>query len=200
VKQSEKNLSTYEKLYVLQEEYNRHTNITRINCKEDYYLKHIADSLAVLPFLNKEDSIIDVGTGAGYPGIPLAIELPQTKIILNDSIQKKTNYLSQVVQALRLTNASVLRGRAEDLAKLPEHKNNYSAAIARAVADTATLLVYLSPLVRSKGRIYIMKGKTIDEELAAAKKIEAKYQVALEAVREYQVENLERKLLIYKKN
>lgn len=195
-----KHKDVYEKLYLLQEEYNQHTNITRINSKEDYYLKHIEDSLAIIPFLNQEPSIIDIGSGGGYPGIPLAIELPQTKITLNDSILKKTKYLEQTTKALGLTNTVVVRERAEVLGKDPGFQERYAAAICRAVASIDALLPLLSPLVIPGGRLYIMKGNNYQEELSSAKPIQRKLNVELEHIHLYKVGDFERALLVYRKN
>ena len=111
----------YEKLFSLQTAYNAHTNITRIASKADYYLKHIEDSLALLPFLAGGAAatgrlrLLDIGTGGGYPGIPLAIERPDIFFTFNDATRKKIHYVQSVIQRLPLANAEAVWGRAEAL-------------------------------------------------------------------------------------
>jgi 16S rRNA (guanine527-N7)-methyltransferase len=194
-----KHKEIYEKLYALQEEYNKHTNITRINSREDYYLKHIEDSLAIIPYLNNESSIIDIGSGGGYPGLPLAIELPATKITLNDSILKKTRYLEQVVRDLSLPNVTVIRERAEVLGKNPTFQGKYASATARAVSAIENLLPLISPLLTSGGRLYLMKSGNYQEEIDQAKQIQKKLNLSLEHIHTYKVGNLDRSLIVYRK-
>lgn len=161
------------KYYRLLVETNRVMNLTGIVEAEEVAEKHIADSLRLIKYLPQNDekppvSIIDVGTGAGLPGIPLAVALPQTKVVLLDSQRKRCDFLEKVCAELGLTNARVVWGRAEEIAHREEFREQHGLAVARAVAALPILLEYLTPLVRTGGRVIAMKGSNAAEELTTA--------------------------------
>lgn len=164
-------LAEYYRLLV---ETNRVMNLTGIVEAEEVAEKHIADSLRLIECLPQTDemqpfSIIDVGTGAGLPGIPLAVALPQARVVLLDSQRKRCDFLESVCNQLGLNNTRVVWGRAEEIARRAEFRERHNCAVARAVAALPTLLEYLSPQVKVGGRIIAMKGSNAAEELAAAK-------------------------------
>ena len=193
-----KNLETYEKLFELQTAYNQHTNITRISTKEDFYIKHIEDSLALLPFVER-GRLVDIGTGGGYPGIPLAIERPELLVTLNDATQKKVKYLQSVIAELPLLNARAVWERAEKLNKQKEHYEQYDVVTARAVAEIQELIQLAAPFLRKGGRALLMKAKNVEAEIAAAEKTAKKNRMALEKVHKYRLAEMDRAIVIYKK-
>lgn len=194
-----KNKDLYERLYQLQEEYNAHTNITRINNKEDYYNKHILDSLSLVNLIPQNSTLIDIGSGGGYPGLPVAIERPDLKITLNDTIQKKTRYLESTAQKLGLTNISVVKARAEELGQNKLYRETFDCGTARAVADIAVLLELISPLIKVGGHIYIMKSKNYEEELLASSNAQKILHISLINTEHYELKEIERVILIFKK-
>lgn len=195
-------LSVYEQLFLLQEEYNAHTNISRIRTKEEFYTKHIYDSLALLPLLKEfqVSSLIDVGTGGGYPGFPLAIAEKSLQVFLNESATKKNKYLERVKNVLKLQNATILPGRAEDLASLSVHRENFEAATARALADVVVLLEYLSPLVAVGGYIFLLKSGAVENEVERAANAEKILGLSLLELRKYSIAENCRSIVVYKKS
>lgn len=163
-----------EKFYNLLIEWNQKINLTRIVEKEDVYLKHFYDSLTITKVidLNKIETLCDVGTGAGFPGIVLKIVYPNLKITLVDSLLKRVNYLNTIIKELELENIQAVHTRGEDL------KENYDIVTARAVANIEKLLTYTMHLVNNNGSLIAMKGN-IDEELTfdVLNKINKKYKV-----------------------
>jgi 16S rRNA (guanine527-N7)-methyltransferase len=151
-------------------EWNQKFNLTAITDPDDIRLKHFYDSLTCLKVIQDENaSMIDIGCGAGFPGIPLKIMLPGLRLVLVESVRKKTNFCSAVVDALQLDNVSVLHARAEDLGRDPDHRKYYDWAVARAVAAMPVLSEYLLPLVRIGGNMLAQKGTHASNELAQAK-------------------------------
>lgn len=194
-----KNKDLYERLYQLQEEYNAHTNITRINNKEDYYNKHILDSLSLINLIPQNSTLIDIGSGGGYPGLPVAIERPDLKITLNDTIQKKTIYLESTAQKLGLTNVSVVKARAEELGQNKLYRETFDCGTARAVADIAVLLELISPLIKAGGYIYLMKSNNYTAELNNSSHAQTELVTRLFKIERYIIEGVERVILIFKK-
>ena len=150
-------------------ESNKVMNLTAITEPKEIIIKHFIDSLTVLETINKEDSIIDVGTGAGFPGIPIKIAYPKTKIVLLDSLNKRINFLNDVITKLKLENISTIHGRAEELGRGNNHREKYDIAIARAVAPLNILTEYLMPFVKINGKCICMKSANIDSELEQSK-------------------------------
>lgn len=164
-----------EKFYNLLIEWNQKINLTRIVEKEDVYLKHFYDSLTITKVvdLSKIETLCDVGTGAGFPGIVLKIVYPNLKITLVDSLLKRVNYLNIIIKELELENIKAIHTRGEDL------KETFDIVTARAVANIEKLLIYTMHLVNKNGSLIAMKGN-IDDELNAdiLKKINKKYKIS----------------------
>ncbi len=149
-------------------EWNKKINLTAITDENEIILKHFVDSLTVLKYINEKDNIIDVGTGAGFPGIPIAIMMPNVKITLLDSLNKRINFLNEVIKELDLKNVETIHSRSEDCGKDMLYREKYDIAIARAVANLSTLSEYLLPFVKIGGKMICMKGSEIEEELKNA--------------------------------
>ncbi len=149
-------------------EWNQKMNLTAITDPKEIILKHFVDSMTISPYIKQEKKVIDVGTGAGFPGIPLAIICPNTSFTLIDALNKRISFLKEVVTKLQLSNVVVEHARAEDFAK--ENREKYDIATSRAVANLPVLLEYLLPFVKKEGKCICMKGPNIQEELDEAKK------------------------------
>ncbi len=157
----------YEKLLL---DWNEKFNLTSIIDPAEIQIKHFLDSLTVLKFIKNKTSasLIDIGTGAGFPGIPLKIMLPDLSLTLVESSQKKTEFCKVVTEKLQLTDTAVIAARAEDLGKDPNQRERYDWAVARAVADLSVLAEYLLPFVRLDGKALAMKGANVESELNKA--------------------------------
>jgi 16S rRNA (guanine527-N7)-methyltransferase len=150
-------------------EKNRVMNLTGITEAAEVAEKHMIDSLVLLSQQQNFASVIDVGSGAGFPGLPLAIMRPDTKTVLLDSQKKRCLFLSDLVKKLDLPQVSVLWDRAETAAKTPQYRQQFELAVARAVAPLPVLLEYLLPFVRTGGYVCALKGAKAQAEIAAAK-------------------------------
>ena len=150
-------------------EWNKVMNLTGITEPREIIVKHFIDSLTILENIDKNANIIDVGTGAGFPGIPIKIACPETKIVLLDSLTKRISFLDEVIKKLKLKDIETIHGRAEDIARDKKHREKYDLAIARAVAPLNILLEYLIPFVKVKGICLCMKGSNTEEEIENSK-------------------------------
>ena len=150
-------------------EWNEKVNLTAIVEPDEVKIKHFLDSLTVLKYIKNEDKVIDIGTGAGFPGIPLKIMEPDTKITLLDSLNKRINFLNIVIEELGLKNIEAIHGRAEEFARNKLYREKYDVAVSRAVANLSTLTEYMLPFVKVGGRCICMKGANVKEELDKAK-------------------------------
>lgn len=151
--------------------YNNQFNLTAIKDSEGIRIKHFLDSLTCLLALdpqNPPESLIDVGTGAGFPGIVLKIIFPRMRLTLVESVHKKANFCQHIVNKLNMKNVTVLAERAEDVGQMAEHRQKYDAAVARAVASTTVLTEYLLPLVKLGGSAIMQKGESAHAEVQTA--------------------------------
>ena len=146
-------------------EWNKVMNLTGITEPKEVIIKHFIDSLTVLNKIDKQSKIIDVGTGAGFPGIPIKIAFPDTEVVLLDSLNKRINFLNEVIEKIQLKNIKTIHGRAEDYGKDKVYREKYDIAIARAVAPLNILLEYLMPFVKVNGKCICMKGSNSEEEI-----------------------------------
>jgi 16S rRNA (guanine527-N7)-methyltransferase len=153
-------------------DWNTRANLTAIDHPEKIRVKHFLDSLTCLLAMRgtPTERVIDVGTGAGFPGIPLKIACPGMRMVLLESVQKKAGFCRHVVKTLRLAEVAVIQDRAEAVGLLPAHRERYDWAVARAVAGMPVLMEYLLPLVRVGGRALAMKGESGPAEAQAAEK------------------------------
>ncbi len=144
-------------------EWNEKINLTAIIEPREVILKHFVDSLTIAKYIKENEKLIDVGTGAGFPGIPLSIVKENTDIVLLDSLNKRINFLEEIKQNLKLKNITTIHGRAEEFGKNKKEREIYDIATSRAVAPLNILLEYLLPLVKVGGKAICMKGSNIEE-------------------------------------
>ena len=144
-------------------EWNEKINLTAIIEPREVILKHFVDSLTIAKYIKENEKLIDVGTGAGFPGIPLSIVKENTDIVLLDSLNKRINFLEEVKENLKLENITTIHGRAEEFGKNRKEREIYDIATSRAVAPLNILLEYLLPLVKVGGKAICMKGSNIKE-------------------------------------
>lgn len=158
------------KYYELLVEWNEKMNLTAITEFDEVLKKHFVDSISLLSYydFSSVKKIIDVGTGAGFPGIPLKIMLPDVEFVLMDSLNKRITFLSEVIKELGLEKISVIHSRAEDLANDGQHREAYDLCVSRAVANMSTLSEYCLPFVKPSGNFIPYKSGEIKEELKAA--------------------------------
>lgn len=150
-------------------EWNEKINLTAIIDPKEIILKHFIDSLTIIEYIKNDDKLIDVGTGAGFPGIPLSIANDKINITLMDSLNKRINFLKEVKESLKLDNINTIHSRAEELGQNKQYREKYDIATSRAVANLTVLVEYLLPFVKIGGKAICMKGSEIKEELKDAK-------------------------------
>lgn len=157
-------------------EKNKVMNLTAITEYEEVITKHFLDSLAVVktscfkPEKLAGKRLIDIGTGAGFPGIPLKIAFPELEILLLDSLNKRINFLNEVTEMLGLTKINTVHGRAEDYAKQKGYRESFDFCVSRAVANLSTLSEYCIPFVKQGGCFISYKSGSVDQELIQAEK------------------------------
>ncbi len=160
------------KYYELLVEWNGFMNLTAITDYDEVMKKHFVDSLSLIKTydVNKKVKVIDVGTGAGFPGLALKIAYPNLQVTLLDSLNKRINFLNEVILQLGLTGVETVHGRAEDFAKPDKLRGKFDLCVSRAVANLSTLSEYCLPFVKKGGEFISYKSEKINEEMAVAQK------------------------------
>ena len=147
-------------------EKNKVMNLTAVTEPAEVVTRHFLDCAALAPLMPQGGSVLDVGTGAGFPGMPLAILCPGTEFVLLDALRKRVDFLNEVIDALGLTNCTAVHARAEEFAAT--HRERFDAATSRAVAELRTLCEFALPMVKVGGTFYAMKAADCGDEIAAA--------------------------------
>lgn len=169
---SEKQLEQFKKYYDMLIEKNKVMNLTAITEWEEVIDKHFIDSISLVKAidLSGDKYVLDLGCGAGFPGIPLKIAFPNLKIVLLDSLNKRILFLKEVIEELGLENIEALHGRAEDYARKPEYREQFDYCVSRAVANLTSLSEYCIPYVKEGGYFISYKSGKVKEEVKEVKK------------------------------
>ena len=182
-------------------EWNEKINLTAITDPDEIIIKHFIDSITIEKYIKKNNKIIDVGTGAGFPGIPLSILREDLDITLMDSLNKRIKFLEEVRELNHLNNISTVHGRAEELGKNKNFREKYDIATSRAVAPLNVLLEYMLPFVKVGGYCICMKGSNVEEEIANSKTALIKLKGKIEKIETFKLPDTEygRNIIIIKK-
>ena len=182
-------------------EWNEKMNLTAITEPKEIILKHFVDSLTIAKYVEEGKSIIDMGTGAGFPGIPIKIYRKDVKAVLADSLNKRIKFLDEVIDKLKLENVETIHCRAEELGKNKQYREKFDYATSRAVANLSTLSEYLMPFVKLNGKCIFMKTIEVEEELEKAKKAIKTLGGKIEKVDKFEIpeSDLGRSIIIVKK-
>lgn len=151
-------------------EWNQKINLTAITKPEEIILKHFIDSLTIAKYVDPNTNLVDIGTGAGFPGIPLKIVREDVEITLVDSLNKRIHFLQEIIEKLDLKKIEAVHFRAEEFGKQKQYRESFDYATSRAVANLSTLSEYLLPLVKIKGKTINMKGPEIKDEIEQSQK------------------------------
>ena len=195
------NLEIYKDMML---EYNEKVNLTSITDEYEIILKHFVDCLKCVQFIEKDKTVIDVGTGAGFPGLVIAIYFDnELNITLLDSLNKRLIFLNEVIERLKLSGVNIIHKRAEEGAQEKLYREQYDFVVSRAVANLPILLEYTTPYLKINGKAIIMKSNNLDEEINNSKNALKTLNCAIESIYEYNLdvneENFNRKILIIKK-
>ena len=181
-------------------DWNDKINVTAITDEKMFIVKHFVDSLAINKFVAQAKSIIDIGTGGGFPGIPLKIMNYDKKVTLIDSVNKKLNVIRDITKDMDLGEIEILHSRAEDLASKQEYRETYDIATTRAVSNFSTILEYMLPFIKVGGYAICMKGPNYTEEFEEAKVAIEVLGGKFDSIERLNVGNeLERNIIVIKK-
>ena len=183
--------------------WNEKVNLTNITDLAEFRIKHNADSLMCVDFPEflEAETVIDVGTGGGFPGIPLAVYAPEKQFTLLDSLNKRLKIIDELAEELGIKNITLVHGRAEDAARAKEHREKYDLCVSRAVSNLATLSEYCLPFIKVGGYLLAYKGPGAEEEVKEAAKALKTLGGSLVDIRETSMEEygLDHRILVIKK-
>lgn len=199
---TEQQFDMFLQYYELLISWNEKINLTAITAFDEVLSKHFLDSLSIIKIidLNNQSSLIDIGTGAGFPGIPLKIMYPHLKITLLDSLQKRILFLNTVIEQLHLDNIETIHGRAEDLAKPNQYREQYDICVSRAVSNLSSLSELCLPFVKIGGYFIPYKSDKAQEEMQNAKKAIEILGGEIDRVETFSIEDNTRTLISIKKS
>ncbi|OAA83096.1 16S rRNA (guanine(527)-N(7))-methyltransferase RsmG [Clostridium ljungdahlii] len=181
--------------------WNNKINLTTIVEDEDIIKKHFIDCVKIFKFSPLRDisNVIDIGTGAGFPGIPMKIVNPQIKVVLLDSLNKRINFLNQVISDIELNDIKCIHGRAEDFSKDIEYREKFDAAVSRAVANLTVLSEFCIPYIKLGGYFVAMKGPSVEDEIKESKKAVSILGGKIEDIIRIENDDLNHNLVVIKK-
>jgi 16S rRNA (guanine527-N7)-methyltransferase len=188
----------YEKLLLI---WNEKINLTAITKPEEIILKHFIDSMTIAKYIGANKTLVDVGTGAGFPGIPLKIIRKDIQITLLDSLNKRVQFLNEIIKQLELKEVETIHGRVEEFGKNKKYREKFDYATSRAVANLTTLSEYLLPLVKIEGKCICMKGSTVKEEIDQSQKAIAILGGKIEEIEAFQLpeSDIDRHIVLLRK-
>ena len=196
-------IDDYQKFYIYMKEiinWNEKINVTAITEEKEFLVKHLIDSLTIDRFVENKGNLIDIGTGAGFPGIPLKISNPDLHVTLIDSVNKKLNVIRDISSKINLEKLEIIHTRAENLAMQNQYRESFDYATTRAVSRLNTIVEYMLPFLKLGGKAICMKGPNIDEELEESKKAIDVLGGTIEKVEHFMIDNeYERNLVIISK-
>lgn len=192
-------IEQFYRYYELLIEWNEKINLTAITEQSEVIEKHFIDSILPYKSFKEGCSIIDIGSGAGFPGIPLKIIRPDLNITLLDSLNKRINFLNMVINELKLDNIVAIHGRSEDVAKMPKYREVFDYGTARAVAKLNILAEYTVPFIKVGGEFVAYKGQDADNEILESKNAISKLYLKENKHFEFNLNENSRKILIFNK-
>lgn len=181
-------------------EWNQKMNLTAITDEKEIIYKHFIDSISINKYIKEANNVMDIGTGAGFPGIPLKLLNKDINFVLVDSLNKRISFLEEIKKELKLEKIELIHTRVEDLAKNEEYREKIDIVVSRAVANLSTLLEYMLPFVKIGGMCICMKGPNIEEEIEKSKNALEVLGGKIENIEKLILPgNLERNIIIVKK-
>lgn len=182
-------------------EWNNKINLTAIKDEREFIVKHFIDSLTINEFIDDYNQILDIGTGAGFPGIPIKIYNAKSEITLIDSVNKKINVINDIICKLKLEKIEAIHIRAEELAKDTKYRESFDIVTTRAVSKLSTIVEYMLPFVKIGGKAICMKGPNVEQELEDSKNAIEILGGKVEKIKKINIDNeFERNIIIIRKN
>lgn len=195
-KLSDEQLSKLQEFALLLAEHNKNLNLTAITEDEEIINKHFIDSLQAASHIEKSQKIVDIGSGAGFPSIPLKIMYPQKRFLLLDALRKRINFLNIAINQLNLENIEATHIRIEEAGRQEEYRAKHDVVLARAVAELNTLIEYSAPLLKTGGKLIAYKGEKAGEEIENAKNALKELKCQISEVKEYKIDGLKARYLV----